>query len=77
MSMEQWWNNDYQGKTEEIGKTCSSTTSFSTNLTRSHLGLNSGLRGEKPAPGRLSHETAYFIILKYFTQNLWDSITFF
>jgi hypothetical protein len=39
-------------------KICSSATLSNTNLTRTDPGLNLGLRGERPATNRLSHETA-------------------
>jgi hypothetical protein len=39
-------------------ETCPSATLSTTNLTRTDPGLNPGLRGEKPATNRLSHDTA-------------------
>jgi hypothetical protein len=40
------------------GKTCPSATLSTTNPTRTDPGSNLGLRGERPATNRLSHDTA-------------------
>lgn len=50
------WCNDIQGKTTGK-KTCPSDTTFSTNVTRTGLRLNKGLREERPNNG-LRHSTA-------------------
>jgi hypothetical protein len=40
------------------GKTCPSSTLYTTNPTWTEPGSNPGLRGEKPANNRLGHDTA-------------------
>jgi hypothetical protein len=63
MMLEQWWNDDYQGKTEELGeKPAPVSHSFTTNLTRSEPRLKLSLRGEKPASNRLSYGMAETVI---------------
>jgi len=47
------------GKTEVIGKkACPSGTLSTTKVTQTDLGLNTSLRGDKPATNSLSHGTA-------------------
>jgi hypothetical protein len=59
------WN--WQGKTEVLGEeNCPSVTLFTTNPTWT----NPGLRGERPATNRLSHDTAFWDI----TQRSGNSI---
>jgi hypothetical protein len=48
------------GEAEVLGgKTCLSATLSTTNPTWTDPGSNPGLRGERPATNRLSHDTAY------------------
>jgi hypothetical protein len=54
-----WWNEDWQGKPNYLGKkTCPSATSSTTNPTWPDPGLNPGRRGGKPASNRLSYGAA-------------------
>jgi hypothetical protein len=41
------------------GKTCPSASLSTTNPTWTDPGSNTGLRGERPAPNRLNHGTAF------------------
>jgi hypothetical protein len=45
------------------GKTCPSATLSTTNPTCTGAGSNPGLRGERPATNRLSHGTAFLLLL--------------
>ena len=49
MSVEQWWNDNDWGKTETSTETPVSAILFTTNLTQTGMGQNSGLRGEGQA----------------------------
>ena len=50
-SMEYWMNNTDRKRLNTRGKPCLTDT----NLTRTDLRMNPGLRGEKPATNRLSN----------------------
>jgi hypothetical protein len=49
----------FAGDTEVLGENLPSATLSTTHLTWIDPGANPGLRGERPAPNRLSHGTAY------------------
>jgi hypothetical protein len=51
------WNG-WQGKPKYLEKTCPSAALYTTNATRSDLGLNPGSRSGKPVTIRLSYGTA-------------------
>jgi hypothetical protein len=55
--MEQRWNDTDSKKQKDSKKNLSATLS-TTNPTRTALGANPGLRGEKPATNRLRYGTA-------------------
>ena len=57
MSMEQWWNDTDRGNPKywEGGGTRTSANLSATDLRRTVFGLNTTLRGERPATDRLSH----------------------
>jgi hypothetical protein len=52
---ENWWNEDWQGKSKISEKTCPSAILSTTNPTRLDPGLNPGRRGGKPATNRLNY----------------------
>jgi len=50
MRTEQWWNDTDRGKPEVLGeKPVPSATLHTTNLARTDLGSNPGLRGQTPS----------------------------
>jgi hypothetical protein len=61
MSVEQWWSDIDNGKTETLGKKepCPSATLSTTNLTWTDLESKAGHHGERSATNRLTHGTAY------------------
>jgi hypothetical protein len=56
-----WWNEDWQGKSKYLEKTCPCATLSTTNLTWPDPGLNPGCRGGKPVTNRLSYGAAHFM----------------
>jgi hypothetical protein len=56
--MEPWWNEIDRGKVKYLGKTCPSSTLFTTNPTRADPRSKPGLRGGRPETNRLSRGTA-------------------
>jgi hypothetical protein len=58
MIVENWWNEDWQGKPKYSEKPCPSGTLSATNATGLDPGLNPGRRGGKPATNRLSYGAA-------------------
>jgi hypothetical protein len=59
--MEHRWNEIDRGKPKYSGgKTCPSATLSTTKPTWTDPGSNPGLRGERPATNRLSHDTAFW-----------------
>jgi hypothetical protein len=59
MSMEQLSNDEYQGKTEELGGIPAPMSLRPSRISlKSHPGLNPGLRGEKPASSHQNYEAA-------------------
>jgi hypothetical protein len=60
-SMAHWWNDTYRGKREYWERTCPSATLSTKSPTQSSLGLNPGLRGERPDTDRLSHGTGSIV----------------
>jgi hypothetical protein len=59
-AMEQWYNDNYQRKSEKTGSKTSSGDISSTIKTLRHLGLNPRLHVEKPAPNRLNYGTPQY-----------------
>jgi hypothetical protein len=47
------------------GKSCHNATLSTTNPTWTDLGSNPGLRGERPATSRLSHDTANILVTEF------------
>jgi hypothetical protein len=59
MSVEQWWNDTDRGNWSTGRKTCHNATFSTTNLTRTGLGSNTGLIGDRLATKRLNQCTVY------------------
>jgi hypothetical protein len=55
-AMVEWY---FAGETEELGENLPSATLSTTIPTWIDPGVNPGLRGERPATNRLSHDMAY------------------
>ena len=55
--MKQEWNDRDKGKPKYWKKTSPSATRFTTDPTRTGLGTNPGLHGDKPVSNRLSHDS--------------------
>ena len=58
IGVERLWDDTDRGKEKYWEKHCHTTTWSTTNLTRTDLGSDQGLRGEKPATNRLKQNTA-------------------
>jgi hypothetical protein len=72
MMMENWWNDDWQGKQKYSEKTCPSAALFTTNTTCCP-DANPGRHGGKPATNHLSYDTAPLsVILDWIVpSNFW------
>jgi hypothetical protein len=63
LEMEYRWDETDRENQSIRGRTCPSATLSTTNPTLTDPGSNPGLRGERPATNRLSHDTAIFIFI--------------
>jgi hypothetical protein len=62
MSVEQLWNENWQGKPKYSEKTYPSATLSTTNPTWSDLGLNLGHHSGKPVANHLSYDTTFMSV---------------
>jgi hypothetical protein len=58
VNMGHQWNDTDKEKSKDLEQTHPTATLSTTNPTRTDLGVNLGLHGEKPATNRLSHGMA-------------------